>query len=174
MDTVREIVPAGSWPEAEERERVTLAYDSRHRRRLRMRGDGGLEFLLDLPQTVLMREGDGLKLAGGGYVRVTAAKEPLLEVTARSPATLARLAWHLGNRHLPTDIDATRILIRRDHVIEEMLRRLGASLREVSAPFNPETGAYGLAEHGHADDHDHQHGPWHGHDHAHGHGHEHH
>jgi len=167
MRTAREIVPAGGWPKGEERDTVTLAYDARHRRRLRMRGEGGLEFLLDLPQAVLMRDGDGIKLAGGGYVRVAAAKEPLLEVTAASPAALARLAWHLGNRHLPTDIDEARILIRRDHVIEDLLRRLGASLREVSAPFNPETGAYVTAAHGHADDHGH------GHDHAHGHGHEH-
>jgi len=167
METVREIMPAGSWPEEEARDRVTLAYDARHRRRLRMRGDGGVEFLLDLPQTVLMRDGDGLKLAGGGFVRVAAAAEPLLEVSAASPEALARLAWHLGNRHLPTDIARERILIRRDHVIEEMLRRLGASLREVSAPFNPETGAYSGHEHGHAHAHDH------GHDHAHAHGHDH-
>ncbi len=149
METVSEILPAGHWPALEERDRVTLTYEARHRRRLRMRGDGGHEFLLDLPQTVLMREGDGLKLAGGGYVRVRAADEPLLEVTAASPAELARLAWHLGNRHLPAEITAVRVLIYRDHVIADMLSRLGATVREITEPFNPETGAYGGDGHHH-------------------------
>ncbi len=149
MESVNEILPAGHWPAAEERDAVTLAYDARHRRRLRMRGERGSEFLLDLPQAVMMREGDGLKLSSGGYVRVRAAVEALLEVTAASPAELARLAWHLGNRHLAAEIGRERILIRRDHVIAEMLSRLGAGVREVSAPFNPESGAYSAHEHEH-------------------------
>ena len=157
MESVNEILPAGHWPAEEEKDAVTLAYDARHRRRLRMRGERGSEFLLDLPQAVMMREGDGLKLSSGGYVRVRAAAEALLEVTAGSPAELARLAWHLGNRHLAAEIGRERILIRRDHVIAEMLSRLGARVREVSAPFNPESGAYGGAgEHHHHDEHHHQ------------------
>jgi len=157
MESVNEILPAGHWPAAEERDAVTLAYDARHRRRLRMRGERGSEFLLDLPQAVMMREGDGLKLSSGGYVRVRAAAEALLEVTAASPAELARLAWHLGNRHLAAEIGRERILIRRDHVIAEMLSRLGARVREVSAPFNPESGAYsGAGEHHHHDHHRHE------------------
>jgi len=172
MESVNEILPAGHWPAAEERDRVTLAYDARHRRRLRMRGERGSEFLLDLPRTVLMREGDGLKLAGGGYVRVCAAAEPLLEVTAASPEALARLAWHLGNRHLPTDITRERILIHRDHVIAEMLLKLGAGVREVRAAFNPESGAYSGAHH-HEHEHEHEHGHGHGHEHEHEHEHDH-
>ncbi|MFI4987984.1 MAG: urease accessory protein UreE [Alphaproteobacteria bacterium] len=147
METVSEILPAGHWPKAEERDSVTLAYEARHRRRLRMSGERGSEFLLDLPHTVLMREGDGLRLPSGGYVRVCAAAEPLLEVTAASAAALARLAWHLGNRHLPAEIGSARILIHRDHVIADMLRGLGATVRDVVVPFNPETGAYSGGHH---------------------------
>ena len=81
----------------------------------------------------MLRDGDGLALEGGGFVLVRAAPEPLVEVTAESPERLARLAWHLGNRHLPTRIEAGRLLIRDDHVIVEMLRGLGATLRAVQA-----------------------------------------
>jgi urease accessory protein len=142
MDTVRDIAPSGRWPRDQERDVITLAYEARHRRRLRMRADGGWEFLLDLPEAVLLREGDGLRLSGGGFVRVAAAKEELLEVTTASAHELARLAWHIGNRHLAAEIAAERILLRRDHVIAEMLAGLGACVREVTASFNPESGAY--------------------------------
>jgi urease accessory protein len=167
MERVLDILAAGAWPAAEERDSVTLPYHDRHRRRLRLSSARGTDFLLDLPQTVLMREGDGLKLAGGGYVRVHAAEEALLEVKAATPAALARLAWHLGNRHLPAEIGTERILIHRDHVIAEMLRSLGAEVAEIMSPFNPESGAYASrTDHGHphAQGHDHDD---HGHDHHH-------
>jgi urease accessory protein len=97
---------------------------------------------------------------------VRAAPEPLVEVTAPSPALLLRLAWHLGNRHLPTELDGSRILIRHDHVIEHMLEGLGATLRRVEAPFNPEGGAYG--EHNRQPGHHHHHqGDGHHHHHPH-------
>jgi urease accessory protein len=155
------VEPAGHWPAAEARDTLTLDYDDRHRRRRRYTAEGGLAFLLDLPEAAVLRDGDGLALEGGGYVLVRAASEPLVEVTAEAPAQLARLAWHLGNRHLPARIEAGRLLIRDDHVIVDMLRRLGAAVRRVSEPFDPEGGAYGEHNrqpshpHGHHDHHHH-------------------
>ena len=149
------VKPAGHWPEAEARGTVTLGFDDRYRRRRRYTGERGLAVLLDLPEAAVLRDGDGLALEGGGYVLVRAAPEPLVEVRAETPAQLARLAWHLGNRHLPTRIEAGRLLIRDDHVIVEMLRGLGATLRQVSEPFDPEGGAYG--EHNRQPSHPHGH-----------------
>ena len=101
--------------------------------------------MLDLPEAVALADGDGLELADGGWIEVRAAPEDLVEVTCRGG--LARVAWHLGNRHCPADIRADRILIRTDRVIEDMLLGLGASVTPVRAPFDPERGAYG--RHGH-------------------------
>jgi urease accessory protein len=147
--------PAGAWPEDAARDTVTLDFDDRHRRRRRYLAEGGLAFLLDLPEAAVLRDGDGLALEGGGFVRVRAAPEPLVEVTAATPGEVARLAWHLGNRHLPAQIGEGRILIRHDHVIERMLQGLGATLRRVEAPFDPEGGAYG--EHNRQAGHHHHH-----------------
>lgn len=149
------IVPAGGWDEGAAKDTLILDYDDRHRRRRRYSAQDGLAFLLDLPEAAVLRDGDGLALEGGGYVLVRAAPEPLVEVTAGTPAQLARLAWHLGNRHLPTRIEAGRLLIRDDHVIVEMLRGLGAAVRRVSEPFDPEGGAYG--EHNRQPSHPHGH-----------------
>ena len=162
MKRALDVVRAGHWPAAERTDTVTLLFDDRDRRRLRMLGDGGLDFLLDLTEPVVLRGGDGLKLEEGGYVEVKAAEEDLVEIRGRDPAAFARLAWHLGNRHLPAEIDDDRILIRDDHVIVDMLRGLGAVVRAVKAPFDPEGGAYGQQNH----DHSHPHG--HVHDHRHG------
>ena len=138
---------------------VTLDFDNRHRRRLAMTGKGGLKFLLDLPRARRIRQGDTLLLEDGRRVRVIAAKEPLAEIRAPSDADLVRIAWHLGNRHLPVMLASGRILIRRDHVIEDMVRLLGATVEIVDAPFDPEDGAYagggGHHHHHHDDDHDH-------------------
>ncbi|HZB93502.1 MAG TPA: urease accessory protein UreE [Stellaceae bacterium] len=145
---------AGRWPEAEARGTVTLAYDDRHRRRLRLVSDAGEAFLLDLPRAGVLDDGDGLELSDGRWLRVKAAPEALLQVTAASPALLLRLAWHLGNRHLPAQIEGERILIRDDAVIAAMLTGLGAHLSPVKAPFRPEGGAYaGTHDHDHAHDH---------------------
>src|SRR5512139_349641 len=92
---------AGRWPAAEAIGSVTLGFDDRHRRRLRLATDQGGTVLLDLPQAAALRDGDGLALAGGGWVAVRAAPEPLLEITAPD---LVRVAWHLGNRHLPVQL----------------------------------------------------------------------
>ena len=146
------IARAGHWPAARARGTVTLAYDDRHRRRLRLSSDAGEPFLLDLPQAAVLGEGDGIALSDGSWLAVKAAPERLIEVTAPDPALLLRLGWHLGNRHLPTQIEASRILIRDDHVIAAMLEGLGARLRRIEAPFTPERGAYAAAPHGHHHD----------------------
>jgi len=140
---------AGSWPRGKACGTVTLAYDERHRRRLKLASDAGEEFLLDLPRATAMREGDGLALDDGSFIEVKAAPEPLIEVSAASPALLCRIAWHIGNRHLPAQLLGDRILVREDHVIAGMLRSLGATLRAVSSPFSPEPGAYDGHEHSH-------------------------
>jgi urease accessory protein len=136
-----QVLPAGSWQGAPV-DRVTLGYDERHRRRLRFLGEAGTEFLLDLPRTTVLRGGDGLRLEDGGIILVAAADEPLLEITGADADQLARLAWHIGNRHLPAQIVTGRILIREDAVIEDMLIGLGARVRHVTEPFTPEPGAY--------------------------------
>jgi urease accessory protein len=158
------VVRAGCWPHAERIDSITLIYDDRYRRRLRLLGDGGTDFLLDLPEPTVLRAGDGLRLDDGGYVMVNAADEPLIEIRAGDAALFTRLAWHLGNRHLPTQIDGDRMLIRDDHVIIDMLRGLGADVRAVSAPFNPEGGAYGQHNHDHRHPHAHGSDGRHGHD----------
>jgi urease accessory protein len=136
-----QVLRAGSW-QAVPADRITLSYDERHRRRLRFLAEAGTEFLLDLPRTTVLRDGDGLRLEDGRVVLVAAAEEPLLEITAADPEQLARLAWHIGNRHLPAQMATGRMLIREDSVIEDMLKGLGATLRHVAEPFTPEPGAY--------------------------------
>src|SRR6478735_5355147 len=112
MKRAIEVVRAGRWPLAERADTVTLLFEDRYRRRLRMLGDDGLDFLLDLIEPIVLHTGDGLRLEEGGYVEVKAAEEDLVEVRGRDPAAFARLAWHLGNRHLPAQIEGERILIR--------------------------------------------------------------
>jgi urease accessory protein len=148
---------------------VVLDFDDRHRRRMAMTGTRGLEFLLDLETAVALRGGDALVLEDGRLIEVVAAPEPLIEIRGTEPAHLVRVAWHLGNRHLPTQITARGLRIRRDHVIEDMVKGLGARIIEIEAPFDPEGGAYAAvaevhdhAGHGHGH-HDHGHGK---HDHA--------
>jgi urease accessory protein len=153
-----QVLKAGSW-HAAPADRITLRYDERHRRRLRFLAEAGTEFLLDLPRTTVLRGGDGLMLEDGRVILVAAADEPLLEITAADADEMGRLAWHIGNRHLPAQITTGRILIREDSVIETMLQGLGATVRHVAGPFTPEPGAYdnghyllftpGHASHGH-------------------------
>jgi urease accessory protein len=172
MKRARDIKAAGHWDEAKAVDAVALdAYD-RHRRRVVLSGERGTKFLLDLPQATALRDGDGLLLDDGTIVRVIGRPEPLIEIAAANGHDLARLAWHIGNRHVDVQIVGERLRIRRDHVIEEMLRGLGARLTPVEAPFDPERGAYDHHQrHGHSDDH-HRHDHSHDHDHDHD-GHEH-
>jgi urease accessory protein len=152
---------AGTWSGACA-DRVVLDFDQRHRRRIAMRGEGGLPFLLDLQETARLRDGDVVVLEDGRRVAVAAADEPLAEIRCNNIQQLLRVAWHLGNRHLPTMIDGERLLVRRDHVIEDMVRGLGSSVAHVEAPFEPEGGAYAGGGHGRHDDDGHHH-----HDHEH-------
>ena len=137
-----EVLPAGKWPGNTAADRLVLNYDERHRRRLRYVAAGGTTFLLDLPRAAVLRAGDGLRLEDGRIVSVEAVPEQLVEITAPDTAALVRLAWHIGNRHLPAQLEPQRILIRADAVIENMLRGLGATVRHVMEPFTPEAGAY--------------------------------
>ncbi|WP_407160688.1 urease accessory protein UreE [Bradyrhizobium sp. STM 3557] len=168
------------WREAAA-DTVVLDFDDRHRRRMAMTGTRGLAFLLDLEHAIALRGGDALVLEDGRLVEVVAAPEPLIEIRGADPQHLVRLAWHLGNRHLPTQIMPKGLRIRRDHVIEAMVRGLGARVIEIEAPFDPEGGAYAEASHAHGEshaqrghDHHHDHGHHHGHDHHHDHAHGHH
>ncbi|HXO03246.1 MAG TPA: urease accessory protein UreE [Stellaceae bacterium] len=143
----------GNWPEEAAIDRVTLAFVDRHRRRLRLVADSGNSLLLDLPRVQHMADGDGLELDDGGYVRVCAKPERVLEIEGDHPTDLLRLAWHLGNRHLPVQALDGRLRIRDDHVIAEMVEGLGGRVTRLSAPFDPETGAYAGNEQSHGHDH---------------------
>jgi urease accessory protein len=171
------------WKEAAA-DTVVLGFDDRHRRRMAMTGTRGLEFLLDLEHAVALRGGDALVLEDGRLIEVVAAPEPLAEIRCNDPQHLVRVAWHLGNRHLPTQITAKGLRIRRDHVIEAMVKGLGARIIEIEAPFDPEGGAYAGGGHAHGsgndahdhavdDDHDHHHDEHCEHEHHHGHSHAH-
>jgi urease accessory protein len=169
------VIPAGHWSGAPA-DTVVLDFDARYRRRVAMTGVGGLQFLLDLMEAAMLRGGDGLRLEDGRVVEVLAEPEPLAEIRAPDPLALTRIAWHLGNRHLLTEMLPKALRIRRDPVIEAMAEGLGARVIALEAPFNPEGGAYVKADgraaesHGHHHDHDHAgcHHPDHHHDHGHG------
>lgn len=187
MITATRILPAGTWS-GTPADTLALERDDRHRRRLVMRCVGKTVFLLDLKEAAVMKDGDALELEDGRLILVQAVPERLLEITAAGTTNLVRVAWHLGNRHLPAQFLGDRLRIRYDHVIEDMLRGLGATVTPILAAFDPEGGAYGHGEvHGHdheyeAHEHTHEHGPerhhhdhgeagaHHHHDHAHGEG----
>ena len=161
---------------------ITLDHHARHRRRFAFTADGGLSFLLDLDKATVLDDGDAVKLEDGRLVRIKAAAEDLVEVTTANPLRLMKVAWHLGNRHVPAEITETAVYFVDDHVLTERVRGLGAGVDKVTAPSRPEKGAYEAAEadggqghahepHGH-EHHGHEH---HGHEHhGHEHGHEHH
>lgn len=160
---------------------VVLDHEARCRRRGMLKTVSGLDFLVDLAETPALGRGDGYLLEDGRLIEIVASPEELLEVRGRDSLHTARVAYHLGNRHLECEISAKFIRIRRDHVIADMLRGLGAKVIEVEAPFHPEGGAYHQAgsEHSHHDHahHDHKNDHKHGndcgceHDHSHDHGH---
>lgn len=139
---------AGAWSQAVDR--CVLTYDDRFLRRKRLSCEGGLQFLCDLEKTTSLEAGSALELSDGRFVEVVAADEPLYEVTGQD---LARLAWHIGNRHTPCQINGEKLLIQRDKVIGHMLEHLGATVKDVTQPFTPEGGAYG-----HGRTHSHEHG----------------
>ena len=153
---------AGHWAATDSTAEIPLDFDARHRRRIRLHASNGEHLLLDLPKAVAMAEGDGLQAEDGRWFRISAKPEPLLEVTANDRLALMRLAWHLGNRHTPAEVQADRILIRHDHVLATMVEGLGGEARSVEEPFQPEGGAYG--EHGYVHAHDDEHHHGHSHD----------
>ena len=177
----------GTW-HASPSDTIVLDHDGRHRRRIAMKGVRGTEFLLDLPDAVALRNGDALILEDGRLIEIVAAPEELAEVRCADARQLARTAYHLGNRHVHVEVLVNRLRIRRDHVLEDMVRGLGAKVAHIEAPFEPDSGAYETAEapgHHHRHDHsrernarkhdhghDHQHGDHHDHEESHTHGHD--
>ena len=156
------VLPAGSWPSGLARDTVVLDFDERRRRRGVVTGERGIEFLVDLAETPALSNGDAFELEDGRLVAIVAASEKLVEFRVADPLAFTRLAWHLGNRHTPTQILPGALRIRDDYVLVEMVKKMGgATIGFVEAPFDPEGGAYG---HGATVGHDH------GHDHGHGHG----
>ncbi|MGP8439608.1 urease accessory protein UreE [Paraburkholderia fungorum] len=176
---------------------LTLTFDDRRKSRLAATLDNGEEVALLLPRGNVLRDGDVLVADDGALVRIVAAPEAVLVVRAKDTLTLTRAAYHLGNRHTPVEVGADYLKLEYDPVLADMLKRIGASVDQVSMPFQPESGAYGgghkhghdetfaedyaLAQqvfgehhgHEHSHDHDHAHGHSHDHDHAHGHSHDH-
>jgi urease accessory protein len=163
MHRVSTIALAGQWDATTAIDRVILDADDRQRRRIVLTGEKGTPVLLDFDRPVTLHDGDGLVLDNGTIVLVRGMPEPLTEIAASSPRDFVRVAWHLGNRHTDVQITGGRIRIRRDHVLEEMLRGLGATVTAIEAPFDPQA----TVPHGHDHPHDHDH-------HHHGHGHHHH
>ncbi|MBV9750510.1 MAG: urease accessory protein UreE [Acetobacteraceae bacterium] len=148
------VLPAGTW-EAAAVDHVVLDFDGRHRRRAMLRTESGQEVLLDLLAATRLRDGDGLCLDEGGVIRVVARPEPVMDISGADAAALVRIAWHLGNRHLPVQLLDSGLRIRADHVIAEMVAGLGGTVEAREAPFDPEPGAYASAhrDHYHDDDH---------------------
>ncbi|MFL5074843.1 MAG: urease accessory protein UreE [Microvirga sp.] len=121
---------------------VVLDHDGRHRRRVALKGEGGLDFLLDLDKAAALADGDAVRLEDGRLVEVRAAPQALIEIRAENPLRLMRVAWHIGNRHTPAEIGADAIWIEDDHVLAEMVRGQGCTATPVRRPFRPERGAY--------------------------------
>jgi urease accessory protein len=153
---VENILPAGSWDTTQEVDRVLIDYDRRFRRRIVLPTVLGGDVLIDLSQAVRLRDGDGLQV-DSGVVRVCAQTEHLMEIHAHDGSDLIRIAWHLGNRHLPVQLLSDRIRIRTDHVIGAMVEGLGGHVETIQARFDPEAGAYSGGRHHHGDDDDHPH-----------------
>lgn len=152
MRHVGGIADAGTFDGARAVDRVVLDADDRLRRRIVLTTEKGMRLLLDFAQPVMLRDGDGLVLEDGSVVVVTGQAEPLVEISARTPLELVRLAWHIGNRHTDAQFLDKRFRIRRDHVLEEMVKGLGGRIDAVEAPFDPEPAAP------HAGGHHHDHG----------------
>jgi urease accessory protein len=149
MRRVLEIKPAGRYGAVIDR--VVLDADDRQRRRAVLKGTGGTEFLLDFASPVTLRDGDGLVLDDGSVVEVAGQPESLVEISTSPAADIVRIAWHIGNRHTDMQVVGERLRIRRDHVLEDMLKGLGASVTPLEASFDPEV----VAPHGPHHEHDH-------------------
>jgi urease accessory protein len=133
------VKPVGTWQTSSAVDRVMLSADDRQRRRIMLTAENGTEFLLDLPRPTTLRHGDGLLLDDGTIVAVAGEPEALSEIVPATPSDFVRVAWHLGNRHADIQIVGDRLRIRRDHVLEDMVRSLGATVETVNAAFDPVT-----------------------------------
>ncbi|MEA2879055.1 MAG: urease accessory protein [Hyphomicrobiales bacterium] len=138
MRHVGGIADAGTWDPARRVDRVVLEADDRLRRRIVLTTEKGMSLLLDFAQPMMLRDGDGLVLDDGSVVLVAGKAEELVHVTVKAPLDFVRLAWHIGNRHTDIQFTDKSFRIRRDHVLEDMLRGLGASVTPLDAPFDPE------------------------------------
>jgi urease accessory protein len=146
--------------------RLELPFELRQKSRQRARLTSGEEVALMLPRGAILRGGELLRAADGRIVEVVASSEPVLHVECSTPEALARAAYHLGNRHVPVEVGRGYLRITRDHVLEQMLKGLGARVSQIEAPFEPESGAYG--EHGHPSLHMVRGGHTHNAEHSHG------
>jgi urease accessory protein len=138
MRHVGGIADAGTWDRARAVDRVMLNADGRVRRRIVITTERGLKLLLDFARPMMLRDGDGLVLEDGSIVEVAGQTEPLVEISARAPLDFVRLAWHIGNRHTDIQFTGRSFRIRRDHVLEEMVKGIGAIVTPVEAAFDPE------------------------------------
>jgi len=145
------IADAGTWDRTRTVDRVVLDAGDRVRRRIVLTTEKGMKLLLDFPEPVMLRDSDGLVLDDGSIVAVAGQAEALIEISAKAPIDLVRLAWHIGNRHTDAQFTEKALRIRRDHVLEEMVKGLGAATKEIEAAFEPEQP---VAPHGHHHAHD--------------------
>jgi len=144
------VVSKGHWPDADAAASVTLIFDDRHKRRLRMTDDAGEDFMLDLASATLLNDGDGLQFEDDKFIRVCAAAEAVADITTNSAEHATRIAWHIGNRHTPLQVLSGGMLrIIDDHVLIDMVIGLGGSVKQHKAPFVPERGAYAKQGHHH-------------------------
>jgi urease accessory protein len=156
MRRATNIIHAESWEEDEVLGTVTLDYEDRHRRRIKLQDDAGETFLLDLAEAVQLEEGDALVLEEGGVIAVKAAPEDVLDIQCTTTSETARIAWHIGNRHIPVQVlEHGDLRIIYDHVLQRMVEGLGAKATRKNAAFSPEQGAYSGISHVDAHEHDH-------------------
>src|SRR6185503_3170314 len=149
MRHVGGIADAGTWDRTRAVDRVVLGADDRVRRRIVLTTEKGARLLLDFAEPVMLRDGDGLVLEDGSVVAVAGQAESLIEISANAPLDFVRLAWHIGNRHTDIQFIDKSFRIRRDHVLEEMVKGLGAITKPVEAPFDPEPAAPHTHHHSH-------------------------
>ena len=151
MRRATSIVGSGNLPGDNVLGTVTLCFEDRFRRRKKMTDDSGTDFLLDLADAVQLEEGDALLLEDGSVIEVKAAEEEVLDIYCNNKAQTARIAWHIGNRHTPVQVlKDGNLRIIYDHVLRQMVERLGARTEKKYAPFSPEQGAYaGVHSHDH-------------------------
>ena len=128
---------------------IALDFNQRHRRRIQMTSKSGKHFLLDMKEVIALRDNDVLELDDGTTVLIKAKAERVADITAADPRLFTRIAWHLGNRHLPTQILDGKLRIAYDHVIIEMVQGLGGTVEVTNAAFQPEGGAYAHAHEHH-------------------------